>query len=48
MTVEEVNKSVRHSHWNIRIDKKKGRSYPRQKRLEIKEIRNERLGGTQK
>jgi len=48
MIVEKVNKSVRHSHRDIRIDKKKDRSYSRQERLGKKEIRNERLGGRRK
>lgn len=48
MIVEKVNKSVRHSHRDIRIDKKKDRSYSRQERPERKEIRNERLGGRRK
>lgn len=38
MIVEKVNKSVRHSHRDIRIDKKKDRSYSRQERLERKKF----------
>ena len=38
MIVEKVNKSVRHSNRDIRIDKKKDRSYSRQERPERKKF----------
>lgn len=44
----EINESVRHSHWNIKIDKKVVKSYSRQNVLRVKEIRNERLGRRRK
>lgn len=44
----ELNESVRHSHWNMKIDKKMEKSYSRQNTLRVKEIRNERLGRRRK
>ena len=43
--VERVNKSVRHPHRNIRIDKKRVDHTQDTYILRGKEIRNERLGG---